>query len=91
MVKLDHEPADRREAEPRDDDDENALQDSEDELEVGGLLDAELVEARHEPGDGDREDLRPVATEGRGRWRLSQWKAGKTPRVRASPLVTAGN
>ncbi len=47
-----------------------AFENREDELEVAGLLDAEVVESGHEPGDADGEDLRPKngeATDRRGK------------------------
>ena len=40
------------------------FEDGEDELEVAGLFDAEVVESGHEPGDGDGEDLRPEQGDG---------------------------
>ena len=52
-----------------DDEDENAFEDGEDELEVAGLLDAEIVQSGHEPGDGDGKDLRPEQREFRRRAR----------------------
>ncbi len=59
VAKLLHEPAEEPKQRIGDDDDENALEDGEDELEVAGFFDAEIVEAGHEPGDADGEDLRP--------------------------------
>jgi hypothetical protein len=62
------------------------LSHGEDELEVAGFLDAEVVESGDEPGDGDGEDLRPEDAAGPPMaCDLSQWKAGKKPRVRARP------
>ena len=47
------------EAERGDDEDEYGFEDGEDELEVAGLFDAEIVQSGDEPGDADGEDLRP--------------------------------
>ena len=77
-------------AETRNDQNQNDFEAGEYELEVGRLLDAEIVEPGNKPGDRDSEKLRPErAEQGRGMGSLSQWKAGKKPSVRASPMVTA--
>ena len=59
VEKLENEPEAERKAEGSDDEDEDGFEDGEDELEVAGLFDAEIVQSGHEPGDGDGEDLRP--------------------------------
>ena len=57
--KLQHAARRRREAEAGDDQDERAFEPGEDELEVAGFADAEIVEPGDDPSGGDGEDLRP--------------------------------
>ena len=89
VEKLENDAGSRGKAERGDDENQDAFENGEDELEVAGLLDAEIVESGHEPGDGDGEDLRPEKWQCPERDAVRKWNAGKTPRVRASPLVTA--
>ena len=64
------------------------LSHGEDELEVAGLLDAEVVESGHEPGDARWRRPATRAVAGREPGAVEPWNAGKTPRVRARPMVT---
>ncbi len=64
VEKLLKEPEADAKAERDHNEDENRFQDGEDKLEVAGLLDAQVVQAGHEPDHGDGEDLRPKQVDG---------------------------
>ena len=89
VAKLPHEPVAEAKHKRRHDENQNSLEHGEDELKVAGLLDAQIVQPGDEPCHGDGEHLRPQQRNRPGTCAPSQWNAGKTPSVRARPLVTA--
>ena len=71
VAKLAHDPDADAKQRRGDDQDQDRFENGEDKLEVAGLLDAEIIQAGHEPGDADGKDLRPEQRAGR-RWRVEQ-------------------